>query len=209
MTIAVFGITGRTGLALAEAARARGLAVQGMTRGGQPLAELPDVQLVRGTFADADRVAETVVGADAVCCVIGPRPSSREAFCAAATAAVIVGMRAAGCRRLLCLTGAMIGSAPGNRSRPMQWMARSFAQHAPDLARDREEQERIVAASGLDWTIVKPPRLTEGSASGRVCAGTDLRLGLLSRISRADLAAFMLDEIDGRAYVRQRVFVRG
>ena len=209
MTLAIFGLTGRTGLALAQAARARGITVRGMTRGSQPLAELPDVRLVRGTFADASRVAETVAGTHAVCCVIGPRPPSQEAFCAAATTAIVAGMRPAGCRRLLCLTGAMIGGAQGNRSWPMEWMARSFARHAPGLARDREEQERIVAASGLDWTIVKPPRLTDGPATGRVRAGTDVRVGLLSRISRADLAGFMLDEIAQHTFVRQRVFVRG
>lgn len=209
MTLAIFGLTGRTGLTLAQAARARGITVRGMTRGSQPFAELPDVGLVRGTFADSDRVAETVAATDAVCCVVGPRPPSREAFCAAATAAIVAGMRAAGCRRLLCLTGAMIGSAPGTRSRPMEWMARSFARHAPELARDRVEQERVVEASGLDWTIVKPPRLTDGLAAGRVRAGTDLRVGLLSKISRADLAAFMLNEIEHGAFVRQRVFVRG
>jgi putative NADH-flavin reductase len=209
MTITVFGITGRTGLALGQAAQARGISVRGMVRGAAPPTELPGVQLVFGTFVDADRVAEAVAGADAVCCVIGPRPSSREAFCAAATTAIVAGMRATGCRRLLCLTGAMIGEAPGNRSLPMQWMARSFARHAPALARDREEQERVVEASDLNWTILKPPRLTDGPASGRVRAGADLRVGLLSRISRADLAAFILDEIDRRAFVRQRVFVRG
>jgi putative NADH-flavin reductase len=208
MTIAVFGITGRTGLALARAAGARGLAVRGMTRGSELPTELRDVQLVRGTFADTDRVAEAVAGVDAVCCVIGPRPPSREAFCAAATAAIVGAMREAGCGRLLCLTGAMIGSAPGNRSRPMHWMARSFARHAPTIAHDRAEQEHIVEASGLDWTIVKPPRLTDGSPSGSVQAATDLPVGLCSKISRADLAEFMLEEIARAAFVHQRVFVR-
>jgi putative NADH-flavin reductase len=209
MTITIFGITGRAGLPLARAAWARGLAVRGMTRGSELPTELRDVQLVRGTFADTDRVAEAVAGVDAVCCVIGPRPPSREAFCAAATAAIVGAMRQAGCRRLLCLTGAMIGEAPGSRSLPMEWMARSFARRVPELARDREEQERIVRESGLDWTIVKPPRLTDGPATGRVRAGADVRVGLFSRMSRADLAAFMLDEIERRALVHQRVLVRG
>jgi putative NADH-flavin reductase len=88
-------------------------------------------------------------------------------------------------------------------------VARSFARRAPELARDRDEQDRIVRASGLDWTIVKPPRLTDGPATGGVRAGVDVRVGLLSRTSRADLAAFMLDEIERRAFVRQPVFVRG
>ncbi len=56
---------------------------------------------------------------------------------------------------------------------------------------------------------MKPPRLTDGPAAGRVRAPAGVRVGLLSRISRADLAAFMLDEIERGTFVRQRVFVRG
>ena len=74
---------------------------------------------------------------------------------------------------------------------------------------DREEQERLVESSGLDWTIVKPPRLTDSRAQGRVLAGSSLRIGLLSKVSRASLTAFILDEIQTGRFVRQRIFVKG
>ncbi|MDH5727343.1 MAG: NAD(P)H-binding protein, partial [Nitrospira sp.] len=104
-------------------------------------------------------------------------------------------------------TGAMIGPAP-SRSRPMEWMARTFARWQPQAIRDREEQERLVESSQLDWTIVKPPRLTDSPPQGRVQASASLRVGLLSRISRADLAAFILDEVQAGRFVRQRTFVK-
>jgi putative NADH-flavin reductase len=63
-------------------------------------------------------------------------------------------------------------------------------------------------ASGLAWTIVKPPRLTSGRLSGRIVAGPDLPVGLRSYVSRADLATFILDEITRARFIRQRVVVR-
>jgi putative NADH-flavin reductase len=63
--------------------------------------------------------------------------------------------------------------------------------------------------SGLDWTIVKPPRLTDSSPQGQAQASSSLRVGLLSKVSRASLAAFILDEIQTGRFVRQRIFVKG
>ena len=62
--------------------------------------------------------------------------------------------------------------------------------------------------SGLDWTIVKPPRLTNSSQQERDVAGPNLPVGLLSSVSRAALATFMLDEVVHPRFMNQRVVVR-
>ena len=62
--------------------------------------------------------------------------------------------------------------------------------------------------SGLDWTIVKPPRLTDGAAKGKWLAGTDVRLGMLSSITRDDLANFLVTKTLKPQYIGQAVFVR-
>jgi len=205
--LAVFGITGGTGRAIAREAATRGWTVRGFVR---PDGRAPDgisrAHLVRGIFSDRKRVSETVTGADAVCVVVGPRPPYTDVFCAAATEAVVAAMHDAGVRRLVCQTGAMIGA--GNRTWPFAWMARAFARRQPAAARDRIEQERVVQDSGLDWTLVKPPRLTHTTPGHVVEAGPALRVGLLSTLARADLAAFTLDAIEQSRHVGARVFVR-
>lgn len=207
-TLAIFGITGRTGQVLACAALARGWSVRGFTRPGSPVPAMPGaISIVRGDFAEAARLEEAVAGADAVCCVFGPRPPYADAFCAGATQAIVGAMRQSGVRRLVCQTGAMVGT--GNRTPVFEFLARRIAGQQPAAAHDRVEQERLVQASGLEWTLVKPPRLTDGPAGHRAIAGPALRVGLLSRISRADVAAFILDAIEGTQYLRARVFVRG
>lgn len=208
-TLAIFGISGRTGRELATVASLRGWEVHGLAR---PMSVLEDdighCRIARGNFDEFDRVIETITDSMAVCCLIGPRPPYTDVFCATATAAIIAAMKQTGCRRLICQTGAMIGQAP-NRSRPMEWAARTFARWHPEAARDREEQERRIESSGLDWTIVKPPRLTDSTPRDQVEASSFLQIGLLSKISRADLAAFILDEVQNSRFVRQRIFVKG
>jgi len=192
---------------VAREATARGWAVRGFARPNSTIpTQLSQLPIVRGDFADVTRVAETVAAADAVCVVIGPRPPYTDVFCAAATERVVFAMREAGVRRLVCQTGAIIG--PGNRTRVFGWMARTYAQRRPAAARDRIDQERLVQESGLDWTIVKPPRLTDSAGGHDVTAGPALRVGLISSISRVDLAAFVLDAIDRADCIGVRFFVR-
>ena len=202
-------MSGRTGRKLATLASVKGWEVCGYLRSTSVFErDISTCRIVRGNFDDPDRVLETITDSTAVCCLIGPRPPYRDVFCATATETIIAAMRQTGCRRLICQTGAMIGSA-SHRSRPMEWAARMFARWHPEVARDREEQERLIESSGLDWTIVKPPRLTDSPPRNQVQADPCLRVGLLSKISRADLAAFIADEIQASRFVRQRIFVTG
>ncbi len=115
--------------------------------------------------------------------------------------------KAQGVRRLVCLTGAMVDDYP-HLSWFMRAMRNSYRKQQPALAVDRAEQERLVAASGLAWTAVKPPRLTNGAARGRVRSGESLKVGAFSSISRADLARFMLDEVESPQYMGKRVVVQ-
>jgi putative NADH-flavin reductase len=206
--ISIFGASGATGLAMIQEAVARGHLVKAFIRSEAARAELPSgVTAVVGDLLDREAVVRAIQGVDAVICVIGPRPGATEPFCAAATRNIIEAMKAQGVRRLICQTGAMIGDYP-HLSWFMGTMRNSYRKQQPGLAADRAEQESLVTASGLDWTVVKPPRLTDGSAHGRVQAGENLKVGALSSIARADLARFMLDEVASPQYAGKRVVVR-
>ncbi|HSB52708.1 MAG TPA: NAD(P)H-binding protein, partial [Gemmatimonadales bacterium] len=195
MRIAVFGISGRTGRAILEGARERGLNLVALVR---PTANVPvagHLRVYRGDLADPGTVQQVVANTRAVVCVLGPRPPFGDIFCAAGTGAIISTMKACGVARLICQTGAMIGPLPRTVSRPMRWAARRFAAAYPAVAADRAEQEALVRASALDWTLVKPPRLTDRSSRRPVTAGPAISVGLLSSVGRPALAAFLLDEV--------------
>ena len=95
-----------------------------------------------------------------------------------------------------------------NRTLPFETMARLFARSSSQEAEDRQRQETVVRESGLAWTLVKPPRLTDAPRRGPIQAGPLVRVGMLSHISRLDLAEFLLDEIAQPRFVGQVVFVR-
>jgi putative NADH-flavin reductase len=209
-TLAVFGATGKTGLALVSTARRRGWRVRALVRGSAGTFEGQlGVEIMRGEFSNLERVQTVVNGATVVCCVFGPRAPFTDLFCTEATRAVIVAMRRAGVRRLIAQTGAMVGVSLPNWTFAWRLMTSMYQRQQPKGAKDRLEQERLVRESGLDWTIIKPPRLTDGVASGRTRAGPDVRVGLLSGISRTDLTDFLMDEIERPRFVGQAVFVVG
>jgi putative NADH-flavin reductase len=206
--ICIFGASGATGLALTQQALERSLAVTAFVRSEAAKEKLPPgVTAVVGNLLDRADVERAITGCAAVVCVFGPHLSSSEVFCAEATQNIITAMKAQGVRRLVCLTGAMIGDYP-HLSWFMRSMRNSYQKKQPALAQDRAGQEKRVASSGLDWTIVKPPRLTDGPRRGRVQSGENLKVGAMSSISRADLSQFILNEMDARQYVGKRVVVQ-
>ena len=209
-TIAIFGATGQTGRALIAAAFAKSWLVRALVRpSSRPLPASPNLTVLSGDLDDHEAVRAVIDSSDAVCCVFGPRPPYTDIFCAEATRAIVEAMRDQGARRLICQTGAMVGRHVPNRSFWFERMARAFDRRQPDAAEDRRLQEAVVEASDLDWTILKPPRLTDGPLKGRIRAGPNLEIGLLSKLSLADLAAFTLQEIEESKFRRQAVFLLG
>jgi hypothetical protein len=100
----------------------------------------------------------------------------------------------------------MIGD--GNRTVPFSWLTALAARRQPAVIADRLEQERLIVQCGLNWTLVKPPRLTDSPRRHEVQVGPALRVGLLSRIGRVSLAHFLLLAVDREDLHGRRVFVR-
>jgi putative NADH-flavin reductase len=209
-TIAIFGASSGTGLTLVAKVAAWGWPMRVLVRReGVPFILSRRLEVHVGDLLSPEDVAPIVKGCDVVCCLFGPRRDAPEVFCAEATRNVVQVMKAQRVRRLICVTGALIGDYPGNRTAPFRWVADRFARRLPALAVDRAEQERIVRESGLEWTLVKPPRLTDGPRTGSAHGSPLQRVGLLSKISRKDLAEFILDEIGRPGFIGRTVFIAG
>ncbi len=210
MIISVFGASGRAGRAFITAASAAGISLRLHYRSAPEDEAPPLATVIVGALTDPTAVREVLRGASAVVVLFGPRPKARHVFTAKATKAIIEGMQAQGQRRLLCLTGAMIGDSAANLSIPMRTLEFAIRRIGDEeQADDRAAQERVVRSSKLDWTLIKPPRLTDSTEATRVRAATDLTVGLRSRISRASLAAFLLDEIHEKRHIQQSVYLDG
>jgi len=208
MKLTIFAATGGIGRQLLDQAIAAGHDVTAVVRN---LVNLPSgIRIVTADLATANRATleSAVRGADAVLSGLGPRALTKAGIAAEGTRAIVEAMKAADARRLVVVSAAPIGTVPSpNRPNPPKhdpgdgfFMRHLGAPFARTVMRERYADlalmEDILSYSGLDWTIVRPPRLTNGplTRSYRTAFGQNLRLGVV--ISRADVAHFMLHTIE-------------
>ena len=202
MKIVIFGATGRTGRLLVDQALAVGYEVTAFVRDPARLGELQEfLTPFRGDIFDAGRVERAVVGQDAALSVIGPVNSSRGVMATAAQN-ITAAMRKQGVYRLIWLTGAGV---PDPNDQPKLWdrvFTGLLGLLQDDLLEDSKQAVDIIRTCGLDWTVVRVPRLVDGEPLGTLRAGY-AGVGTGLRIKRADVARFMLEALADVSYVRQ------
>ena len=199
MKIAVFGATGRTGRLLTSGALERGHVVTALVRDPARLGALSErVHVVTGDVLDGGAVSDAVDGQEAVLVALGVAVRKGDpAVSSLGTLNVIRSMQRYGTRRLVVLSSG--GAQPG-RDPNASWyfdhlVKPLFLKHAfADLRR----METSVRQSELDWTLVRAARLVDGPARGTCRAEPGYSLPGGARIARADVAAFMLDELQRR-----------
>jgi putative NADH-flavin reductase len=204
MKLTIFAATGGIGRQALEQAVAQGHDVTAVVRSPKKLSR--QVRVVAADLAAPDpaTLESAVKGADAVLSGLGARSSSDTGVAWRGTRAIVQAMKAADVRRIVVVSAAPIGTvpSPGRPNPPKHDPGDGFfvrnllgplikaalRKHFADLAM----MEDVLRDSGLDWTVVRPPRLTDGPVTGayRTAYGQNLLRGLL--ISRADVAHFML-----------------
>lgn len=210
--LAVFGATGGTGRELVRQALAAGRAVTAFGRDpgrvAAAFAEAPGApSIVAGEVTDAAAVARAVAGQDAVLVALGPRRGDDPAALTTGLARVVDAMRAHGVRRLLVVSGAGIRVAGDRKPLPDRAISALVRLVNRRDVEAKEAQLALLRSSDLDWTTVRPPRLADRPATGRPLAADPRTIRGGRIVAYADLAAFMLDEVDARRFVRQAVFV--
>ncbi|NUS05767.1 MAG: SDR family oxidoreductase [Nonomuraea sp.] len=206
MKLTVFGATGGTGQCLVDQALAEGHHVTAVVRDVSrlPQAGHPRLDPVVADAMDPEAISAAVTGRDAVVSALGPRPGGGGSVCADGARAIITAMRAAGSRRLVVVTasGHIVdkGDGPASRLLVKPLLRRFLREGFADFARTDE----VVRASGLDWTIMRPPRLTDGARrSYRTSIDLNVRGGIT--IARADLAHAILATLADPATVGHSV----
>ncbi len=169
--------------------------------------EHPRLTVVQGDVRDAAAVDAAVRGQDAVLCALGhKRFLGPTSILSAGTRNILRAMSAHGVRRLVCETSLGIGDSAGRMG--LLYTFFTIPVVLPFYFWDKTRQEREIAASDVDWVIVRPGVLTNGERRGTVRHAARVSDYLLSpRISRADVAEFMLDQLDSPAHVGTAVGV--
>ncbi|MEZ4924251.1 MAG: NAD(P)H-binding protein [Crocinitomicaceae bacterium] len=207
-TIAVFGASGATGKEVITEANQRGLTTHSFVRRANKSPK-NDLNIeFNGDFDQPELLKNTLSNVDAVVIVLGQRPPYKDIFCANATQKIIQEANELGINRLICQTGALIGNYPENQKAFFKKFGKKFDQSHPEVAADRTLQEDFIKHSELNWTIVKPPRLTNGKKKGHIKCAPDIVAGLFSKIDRKDLASLLVDLSTNHDFEKQVVFVK-
>ena len=203
MKIIVFGPTGGTGQQLVAQALAAGHEVTAFTRNPGAIAPRPGLTVAVGQTLDANAVERAIAGHDAVLCALGGQPWRRRArVCSSAVRNIVPSMAKHGVRRIVAIS--TFGA--GNSRPQVGWFARTvlFGLVLRSEVADKEAMERELTASDLDWTVVRIGLLTDGEARGTWRAADDNSIQGMGKIARADVAAFMLAQLESGTWVRRR-----
>lgn len=197
MKLFVIGATGRTGQEIVQQALERGHHVTAFVRSPEAVTLRHErLSVLKGDVTDENQLSEAMQSQDAVVSALGPRqvfkPSSLLHDSAVATTRA---MRRSGVKRLLILSAP--AHFPGIPNRIVSFILRTHT-------RDSLAMEKVVQDSGLDWTIARPPRLTqEQYATYRSREGAAPKRGF--SLSRKAVAAFTLDAIEQKKHFQKIV----
>jgi putative NADH-flavin reductase len=202
MKLFILGATGGIGQHLLRLALDHGHQVTAYVRSPQKIPLKHErLTVVTGDVFNAEQMARAMAGHDAVLSAFGPLTIRSSTLRRQFGKAVAAAMRKSGVRRAEVVSAAFLFRDLDVIARFLK--ATLFRQMAPDMA----GMESEVSQDDLDWTIVRPPRLTNGPArhSYRVSDGTLPRGGFL--ISRADVAHFLIGEAENPTHLKQIVGV--
>jgi uncharacterized protein YbjT (DUF2867 family) len=202
MNLVVLGATGRTGRLVVEQALAAGHTVTALVRSPEKLTLAnPNLRVVTGEATDPAAVSRALEGAAALISTLGGKGS----VIADSTQAIVTAARAAGVSRVVVLSSWVV-----ERDR-MDVATRLLTGIAMSpMIKDKSAGEQVLRGSDLKWTIVYASMLNDGPAKGSVTVLSEkAKRSMSEKISRADLAAWMVETATGAQHSRSSVGITG
>jgi putative NADH-flavin reductase len=197
MKLGILGSTGFVGTVLIQKALGQRHQIKALVRSPEKLGSLKNrVEIVQGDMFDPAVLASLVSGVDAVISVAGPRSARREGkfdaeYQASYIKLLVEAMKNAKVDRLITVAG-VVAKVPGQSLGFKQWLLRFLLGNIvmPDVIKSKDIELKTIAESGLKWTVLRPPLMTTGKATGHVAASeNDMAL---SKIDVEDITDFIL-----------------
>jgi putative NADH-flavin reductase len=195
MRLTIFGASGKAGRHLVEQTLHAGHTVTAVVRDPTRLPIRHDgLTVLAADVLDPAAIQPAVAGADAVISALGPHPPrNRSSIMSAATASILAAMRATGTSRVVVISAAPVASDDRGTTLPYRLLAGPLLRALlGGLYADMASMEEAVRRSGTDWTILRPPWLSDGPRTGTWRQARNGNLRGAARISRADLAEAIL-----------------
>ncbi len=207
MKLLIIGASRGIGRQLLEQALQAGHEVTAMARHPEKLpGQQEGLKVMAGDILDPQQVQQAVAGQEAVCLTIGIGVTWKPVTVfSQGTENVLAAMAEHGMKRLICVTGIGAGDSEGHGGFLYDRIFKPLL--LKTIYEDKNRQEALIKASDVDWTIVRPGFLTNGPRTGKYRVLTDLQGVTAGKISRADVAHFMLQELSTNRYLRQKPLV--
>jgi putative NADH-flavin reductase len=204
MNVIVFGSTGTVGKQLIKQSLENGHQVSAFCRDKSKLTdfELPNLKVLEGNVLNLADVKRGVENQDVVIITLGSGKDRKSTVRSVGTKNIVSAMEALKVKRLICQS--TLGTAESIGNLNFFWKRIMFGWFLKDIFLDHELQEKYVKESDLNWTIVRPAAFTDGEKTGQYFHGfnpNDKSLKL--KISRADVADFVIKQIGDNSYLRQ------
>jgi len=205
MKIIVFGPTGGTGVEVVERSLQSGDQVTAFVRDEKKqTSQHENLTVVTGDVYDAQSVRQAIKGKDAVVCVLGTgNRYSKSDVRAIGTQNIIEGMQAENVKRLVVVSFMGAGESWSNMPGFMKPLMKTLLKNR--LA-DHNGQEELIRLSNLDWTLVRPSRLTNKSFTGKFISGEDIQ-GKSMSICRADVADYAVRMLRRDSFIGKSISV--
>jgi putative NADH-flavin reductase len=215
MNIAIFGASGATGTILTQRCLAVGYQVTALLRAPEKFLLSDRIRVIQGSPFELADVSQTIDGADVVLSALGANSLKKEDVLERAVPQIIAAMQQSAAqpkpvRRIIVLGSA--GALPSSLDKQpawRRWIVENIIYNTflkwPVASQISQWQN--ISHSNLDWTMVMPPMLTNAHARGTYRIDADALPRNGSRISREDVADFMMHQIDSPQWIRKGVYI--
>jgi uncharacterized protein YbjT (DUF2867 family) len=216
--VVIFGATGPTGQELVTRALDKGHKVTAFARNADAIEQEDEhLQVFTGDLLQPATVDRAMDGQQAVLCAVGPRRRTGHGetppnIVSVGTRHILESMKRFGVKRLVTLSSVGVGDSRG-KLQAGALMGFLFEKVVIPLAlkkefEDKELQEDLVKKSGVDWVIVRPTSLVDRAARGAFKVALEGER-VPARIARADVAAFMVDQLTNNTYLGKAPVIGG
>lgn len=202
--IIIFGATGATGKELVQQALLSGNKVTAFARTPQKLGIThKNLKTVQGDVLNYKDVLNAVDKQDVVFCNLGMPASDKSTLRKDGTSNIVKAMNEKEIKRFICQTSLGFGDSKEVLPWHMKYLIVPFI--LKNAFKDHELQESVIVHSDLDWTIVRPGNMTNGKKTENYKHGFKPTEKIKLKISRSDVAHFMLNQIDNNQYLCKTV----
>jgi len=196
MKLIVFGSTGGTGRQIVQQALDAGHLVTAVARNPAALEiEHTNLEIVKGDVFQPATFDKAMKGQSAVLSAIGINSTKPTRVYSEGILNILKAMQKNGVQRIICVSASAVETSP-ELSFPVRMMTKLLQRILKNMYSDLLKMEQVVKKTNLDWTVVRPPRLTNGKLKGKYRFAVNEWLPHCTSISRADLAHFMLHHIN-------------